>query len=182
MLTNDYQERNKVIRLSYLFKLLDGLSTGLYLLIYTSIIGHISFHHQQILNPLSFGALYVLLLFVQEYFLEIWGGAVGDKFGSLTAIKGGITCRIAFFILLATMVLFKESSIVFYITLLLSSLTFSLSFTLFSGNIEKFLFSGIKIEPLKENNFFRQDSISDFIRGLGILFGAIFSYYILILK
>jgi hypothetical protein len=150
MLTNDYQERNKVIRLSYLFKLLDGLSTGLYLLIYTSIIGHISFHHQQILNPLSFGALYVLLLFVQEYFLEIWGGAVGDKFGSLTAIKGGITCRIAFFILLATMVLFKESSIVFYITLLLSSLTFSLSFTLFSGNIEKFLFSGIKIEPLKE--------------------------------
>lgn len=120
-------------------RIANGFSLGLYILIYTAVVGALGVRHIDSFSPTQLGLLYVICIYCLCYFLEVWAGAVGDAFGTRVAMTFSYMMKTMFFLSLILIVLYPQSRYIFWSGISISIISMSLHYTLFSGNFEAFL-------------------------------------------
>lgn len=130
----------QIILIAYIIQAFLGLHTGLYINVYVATFGQTGALFID-LDPKLIGLTWIGLLFLMEYPLELFGGAVADQLGARATFIASFVLRAFFTIGTALFIMYMPPAHLasyLFITLILS-ISFASAFTLLSGNFEIWL-------------------------------------------
>ena len=127
-------------KVAYTIQALLGLHTGFFINLYIAVFGQAGTPFIN-LDPKLIGITWIGLIFLMEYPLELFGGALADRLGSKPTFIASFILRMLFPLgMAAFLIWYPPTSLASYLfTGWVLSLCLSVSFTLLSGNFEIWL-------------------------------------------